>query len=1724
MITSSSIIRAQNQDANSELIAGIQSGGKFFTENKGQIASLENNSPVPSVLFYSSGKSSNVYLRNDGISYVFYKIFLPEIDPNDPYSSYKTTFNGEWERIDMQLIDCNSNPEIETSETLDYYENFYLAHCPDGITKVRSNKKITYKNIYPNIDWVIYYTENNELKYDFTVHPGGNPDDIKIKYNWANAPILNTDGSVLINGPLGNITEKAPFVTQGINEINSAWFINQNGTLKIKTDSYDLSKDLTIDPIIIWATYYGGSANDFGYSIKSDGTSLFVSGAMASNNFPTQDPGSGAYFQGTYTGGAGNDAFVMRFNTLGIREWATYYGGTGDDGRETIAINTNSIYLTGQTSSNDFPTLNPGGGAYYQPTNSFATASEAFVVRFDKSGSRIWSTYLGGSFWDAGYSIFCNDNFVYVAITSGSTDMPIFNPGGGAYIQNVMAGINDDYIIQFNTSGVPIWGTYVGGTDDEEAFPCIGEFNGSIYLVGGTKSTNFPLLNPGGTAFFQPTNAGGKDVTISRFSTGGVLNWSTYIGGTGDEAVRTIWGINNNVWIGGFSSSTNIPLVNPNNGAFYQSVNAGGFDAFIASFNNSNEYTWGTIYGGNGNDWVSALHSDNNSLWVSGKTFSTNLPVLNPLMGSFFQGTRGGGQDAFILKFKQNGIRQWATYYGGILNEDGTYIYSDNTNVWVAGYSNSTSIVTVDHGSGAYWQPVNNGGAEALILKFDVCIKPDVTINNVTPVICFGDTATLVAGGALTYQWLLPSVLNDTLSLIPPLTANYIVTGTDDMNCINTANATVTVNPLPIVNITGAHPICFLDTITIFANGANTYQWLPLLTTDTFLTITPPVTADYIVIGTDTNNCKNIDTTTVIVYPLPNVTITGTHPICFGDTLSLFGNGALTYVWYPGLVADTAITVHPDSTSMYIVLGTDTNGCKFIDTTTVIVNPLPSIYISGNHDLCFGDSLTLHVTSDLPAYYLWTPVNSIDSILLIHPDTASHLFTYSVLVTDTINGCKSSISTSIYVNPLPQLQISPPDSTCYGTPFALLVTSDLPSSYQWSPGLGTDSLYIVNPDTVGNTFNYSVIVTDTIHGCKDTASTSIFVNGKPDIFITGAGSFCPDTTINIQVHDIYHLPLTYDWHPANVPDSIITFVLNTPNMTYFDTVYVETPQGCKDTATTTITTWPIPNVNITPNDTAICFGQPVNINITSNMPSNLFWTIPDTIQNAGAILYPDSVGYTYNYIAHAIDSIHGCKNKDSVSVFVNDKPVLNLNGLNLICPYETITLTGSSSIPVSYLWTPTNSTDSFIVFHPGTSDTTYAFTLYGTTSNNCKDTASTFVVVYPSINVSITPTDTAICLLDSITLNAHGGNTYEWLIGSGTVATTPNLIISPNGNTTYTLIGTSTEFCKDTASVDITVYSLPKFNVIGIDTICKGNSTVFSVDSAFNNSNTYVWMPGNLTGNSVTLSPQDTTRYFVTGTDTNTCHFTVSFEIIVDTLPIAQITGITPICYGATIDLQASGGSSFLWQPGNDTNPTHTVTPDSAGTFIYTLIANSTICYDTTVFQLTVYPKPVLTLTHDTTLIIGQDVPLHVTGADLYDWSPINDLSCIDCPNPVARPFSTIEYCVIGSNAYECSDTACINITVDTECGEVFVPSGFSPNGDGQNDIFYVYGKCIKSMEFRVFNRWGEKVFETTDPSIGWDGIYRGKEADTDVFVYYLKAEYFIGSKVETKGNITLMR
>jgi gliding motility-associated-like protein len=241
-------------------------------------------------------------------------------------------------------------------------------------------------------------------------------------------------------------------------------------------------------------------------------------------------------------------------------------------------------------------------------------------------------------------------------------------------------------------------------------------------------------------------------------------------------------------------------------------------------------------------------------------------------------------------------------------------------------------------------------------------------------------------------------------------------------------------------------------------------------------------------------------------------------------------------------------------------------------------------------------------------------------------------------------------------------------------------------------------------------------------------------------------------------------------------------------------------------------------------------------------------------------------------------------------------------------------------------------------------------------------------------------------------------------------------------------------------------------------------------------------------------------------------------------LPEATITGDTAVCLGERITLTASGGTSYFWSTG-DTSAVLNITPEMS-LDVFVSVASGA-CFDTAAVNVIVNPLPYILVNEDTTINVGGSVQLEAQTLFGAIWDPTQFLSCYDCNDPIASPIVPTTYCATVVNGFGCVASDCITINIDTLCNEIFLPNVFNPAAGGHtaNDCFRIFGAdCITQLSLTIYNRWGEKVYESSDKNACWDGTFRGQDQNTGVFIYYLNARTVYGETINRQGNVTLLR
>jgi gliding motility-associated-like protein len=311
-----------------------------------------------------------------------------------------------------------------------------------------------------------------------------------------------------------------------------------------------------------------------------------------------------------------------------------------------------------------------------------------------------------------------------------------------------------------------------------------------------------------------------------------------------------------------------------------------------------------------------------------------------------------------------------------------------------------------------------------------------------------------------------------------------------------------------------------------------------------------------------------------------------------------------------------------------------------------------------------------------------------------------------------------------------------------------------------------------------------------------------------------------------------------------------------------------------------------------------------------------------------------------------------------------------------------------------------------------------------------------------------------------------------------------------------------------------------------IDILCFGLSTGSSTATITGGQPpyTYSWNTTPVQ-NTQTATGLPAGIYNCTISDANGCVKTVTDTLVQPVAITSQASSIAAcgINNGSATALVQGGNLpySYNWSPSGGNTSTATGLPN--GLYICT-ITDANGCIDTCSVNVISKPSPTAYAGEDVTIRIGSDTLLVGSGGGSYSWFPYETLSCDNCQSPVATPTSTTTYILTVTSSNGCSSVDSVTVFVDIKCGEVFVPNAFSPNNDTENDLECVFGNCFKTFQFSIYDRWGEKVFESSSQKLCWDGTFKGSPMNTGVFVYVLEADLVTGEQVRKKGEINLIR
>jgi len=846
-----------------------------------------------------------------------------------------------------------------------------------------------------------------------------------------------------------------------------------------------------------------------------------------------------------------------------------------------------------------------------------------------------------------------------------------------------------------------------------------------------------------------------------------------------------------------------------------------------------------------------------------------------------------------------------------------------STYTWSGGISGSGSSKTVYPTSQTNYTVSSGSGACISSQSVTVYVNqpPGAISTTASPSsICIGGSSTISASsiGATTYSW--TSLGNGSSKMVNPLSqTTYYVSASNSCGSQN-GSVIVYVNALPTVMASSSLAnVCSGSSVTLSASGAVNYSW-NTGQTGASIPVSPTSNTSYTVTGTDANGCTNTATVSVSILPDPTISASSNPPtLCSNTSATLLATGnAVSYAWSGGGITGngTSLTINPTTTTTYTLVGTGTNGCTATTNITVTVSSQPTVNASSSlSTVCSGSSVTLSASG--ATTYLWNTGQTGTSIS-VNPTSNT---AYTVTGTDN-NGCTNTATVNLNVIPSPTISaLSTPSALCENSSATLSVSGNA-TSYSWSGGgiTGSGTSQLINPTS---TTTYTLIGVSN-NGCTDTATVIVTVNTLPTVSASSSASaICTGSSATLSASGA----VNYSWDSGQ--SGAVISVTPTSNTTY--TVTGTDNNGCTNTAIVNVNVNPIPSVNISTANSTICSGT--SITLQTSGASTYLW---DNASTNGQLTVSPTTNTTYQVTG--TDS-NGCTNTANIAITVNAIPPVSITSSDtIVCLGSSTTLTASGAD--TYLWS-NGLTSPSITVSP-TSTTSY--NVIGTSSGCSSNAIVQTLTVLPLPNINISASETTICSGGSVTLTASGSSSYLWNNG----LTNSSITVSPTSTTTYSVVDPMSLFidplltpCASYSSFTVNVIALPTLTIVpSTSSICKGSSVVLTVNGA----DTYVWSTGS-TESVITVSPEITTTYSVTGENSGCPSSSISETISVLPSPTVSITASADsVCMGGLVVLTASGADSYVWSNGL---PGAIITVGPANTTTYTVTGTSGSCSGT---------------------------------------------------------------------------------------------------------------------------------------------------------------------------------
>ncbi|MCZ2357759.1 MAG: PKD domain-containing protein [Bacteroidia bacterium] len=1697
------------------IFSGLKAHDLRFTPNGGQWHQR--------VLYRADMPQGRVFLEQNKFTYVVYKPTLNHTQTNSlifpenqsPFQIH--VFNLEW-------LGGNPSPKTISEKVLPETENFFIGNDQSKwVSGLHPAQSVLYSEVYNGIS-LRATSHDKSFKYEFIVQPGADPNQIRLRYNGLNN-ISIQNNQLVLETAIGKFYEQEPIVWQvvkGEKKYLRCKYRLQDGNITFSIDKHNPKLPLIIDPVLVFATFTGSYADNWGFTATYDNLgNLYSGGLVRGVGFPVDVLGPYS-IQPNYAGGTWisfnyslfyeSDIAIIKYNSNGQqRVYSTYLGGSFNEQPHSIIVNDrNELYILGTTRSNNFPVF------FNSYDNSFNGQIDIIVAKFDSLGENLLgSTYLGGSQEDGinrkditgstnpnplhrfyaddarGEIIVDNLGYCYVVTSSSSPDFPTT---AGAFQSN---HIEDQDGVVFKLDPLMrqlVWSSFLGGTGIDAGYSLTFDQGNTLTVVGGTTSQDFPIT---ANAYSDSYNGGSADGFITRIrNDGSLIEYSTYIGTSSYDQIYFVkTDIDNNIYVTGQTEGMSYPITtgvyfNPNSTQFVTKLNP-----TLSNIIYSTRFGSGR---GTPDITMSAFLVDKcENIYISGwgglevngvrNGNTTGLPVTPNAMKSATDGS-----DFYLIVFRKNAqTLYYATFFGGYQSA-AQYSEGEHVDGGTSRFDRK-GIVYQSVCGGCGGQFAAPGGSNPATSGSYSPVNNSYNCNNLV--------------FKIEFELYLESVLSEF-----------------------TQNKFTGCSPLDIqfTNLSERYRSVLWD----FGNGDTTSVLNPART------FTQPGIHTIKLYAIDSLSCNISDTITktIEVFAKPHADFTTTAFAC--TTVVQFTNSssidATDFLWNFGdgntsIQRDPIHTFAANGRYNIQLIASNTNGCR--DTINrsldVYSYPVPAFNLASSPcrlNAQFGNQ-TVGGNE-----FFWdfgngqTSTDSLPSTIYSAPG--------SYIVSLRVNGstCPVTIQDTIKIQPASVANFTYSQIPCSYTINFTNQTQNA-TTYLWNFGDGTQDSVLSPTHTFpgGGTYAVQLISEKDIY-CADTFSLSITLPEIPQARFRPVAQKCD---LNVYFDNTSSAANQFLWDFGDGTTSNLSAVFHQYSSSGIYTVQLIASQSnaCPDTTTLAVEISPHSNAQfIAPDST--CNSQVTFQNNSINYFSQQ-WDFgdgnTDTLRNP-VHTYTSPGVYQVQLIT---DAGTLCADTAFQTVVVRLPGTARYGISTEKC--NTKVLFSDSSI---------NHLSSFWLFDDATTDTAlnpvhifpgpgrYDVRLIVNRYSPCPDTMfQTVVIDTPATAHFFVPPIVCDTFVTFFNTTTHG-RTFLWDFGDGNTDTVfaPVHLYSGSGTYRVRLWVNQGEYCADSQEVTFRIPNLSEAKFSYHAEPCDRKVTFENLSRL---AGSYRWEFGDGTFSN-TAAPVHTfseagsyTVQLITNPD-SACSDTTKQVIVIWPASQADFRQLTTECDSVSI-FQASYPVHFSrsWHLSNGQSFTDSTVfvALSPGFYTITLLTDSgTACADTFQkdFQILPRPQAKFDIKQET---CKQIITLQNTsiGSQLHYFWNFGDGSTSTEQNPIHHynQERTYEISLTAIDANGCSDTTSFLLEYDLDgLKNLFIPNVFTPNGDGRNDKFEIFAEsapCVESV--MIFDRWGILIFETNFYGNYWDGTVNGKDAQEGAYVYVIK-----GRNGKRAGTVTLIR